>query len=791
MKIAVANSTFSSKWKNIEISWEDFCDKMRSPIKTMETMKEYEKMGKEEKRQIKDVGAFVGGWLDKGIRSNNTVLFRNVVTLDADLATSEIWDNFVTFYDCQACLYSTHSHTPEKPRVRLIVPLDRNVTVEEYEAISRKLAEIIGFDMFDKTTFQSSRLMYFPSISSDGVYWFEEQDGEPLNASYILSLYKNWKDIDEWKKHDDVKRLNVSKNAKQEDPREKEGLIGAFCRVYSISQAIEKFLSDVYEPTSDPTRFTFKQGTTFGGLVVYDDLFAYSHHSTDVASGQLCNAFDLVRLHKFSNLDKEAKDNTPPNRMPSFTAMLEFLSEDEKTKVENITHQINLVDVEEVADSEWFSTLQTDKKGKVKPNRKNIFAIISNDENLKGIKGYNLFSGRYEISSKLPWYSSAEVRNWRDDDASGLRNYLETTYGIEGRDKIKDVLSQYMRSKEFHPVRSYLSNLAWDGVNRIDTLLIDYLGANDSEYTRLVTRTWLIGAVARIYQAGCKMDNALILVGRQGIGKTTIAQKLAVNSDWFSNTKMEYGKKSAMEQVRGKWIVELQELAGMNKADVSDVKAFISGDIDVYRGAYKEHSEDYKRQCVFIGTVNDYDFLRDTTGNRRFWIVDVGENENNKKPWHLSSADIEQVWAESVQAYKNGETWHADAKLSELAEVEQDNHMEVSPIVEEIEDYLNQELPQNWYSLSEYERVEWFRTLKIFGINAVEPKPSGLYRDRVTPAEVWTECLFKKLSDLKDTKNSRELKSALAMVKDWEKAKSPFKIYGSKYQRGYRKKGLK
>lgn len=791
MKIAIGRSKKELKWKNVDWSWEQLTAKLKDTFKTRETVEEYKKMSKSSQDSIKDVGGFVGGWLDGGRRKSNTVINRSMLTLDADFAKPTFWDDLITIQDFKCCIYSTHKHTPNAPRIRLIIPLKRDVSAEEYEAIARMVAKDIGIDMFDDTTYQPSRLMYWPSTPKNGQFVYEEQDGDVLDPDEVLKRYHDWRDVSFWPQSSRVQEIHVKQAKKQGDPLEKDGLIGAFCRTYDIHQAIESFLSEVYEPTNSSDRYTYTKGSTAAGLVVYEDKWAYSNHGTDPASGRLCNAFDLVRIHMFGEEDDSAKDDTPVNKLPSYIKMMDFIANDDETKAENLKEMFATVDIdyefdetEEDTDFEdWIKKLDTDRKGSIISSRKNIDLILNKDKFLKSIRGLNRFSGKVEIVGKLPWYKQKAQRSWIDADSAGLRNYLERVYKIEGKEKIKDVFSEYVRCNEFHPVKDYLDGLKWDGVERIDKLLIDYLGAEDCEYTRIVTRRWLIGAVARIYQPGCKMDNALILVGKQGAGKSTLAQKLAVDLNWFTDTKMNYGDKSALEQIRGKWIVELQELAGMYKADAATVKAFISGRMDSYRAAYRENTEDIYRQCVFIGTVNEVEFLRDTTGNRRFWPVDTQEVKNDNgipKTADLKVDDVKQIWAEAKSAYMKGESWYADSELDKLAREIQEAHVESNPLTSMIEDYLNQELPASWEDMKPDERIEWFKSSK--DERAFIP-PGGYYRDRVTLMEVWTECLKEEPSKLKSTQARRELKDAMATVKGWEyRVSIKFKDH---FMRGY------
>ncbi len=242
-------------------------------------------------------------------------------------------------------MYSTHSHSPEKPRLRLVIPLARPVTPDEYAAIGRRVAADLGIDQFDDTTYEPQRLMYWPSVAKDGEFIFKHQDEPWLNPEDVLARYENWQDPSFWPESSRAQAKRQKLADKQGNPLEKQGLVGAFCRTYTITAAIETFLSDVYERMGE-RRYTYIPGSTAGGLVVYDDdTFAYSHHGTDPISGQLVNAFDLVRLHKFKELDDEAEPGTPVVRLPSYMAMIELAEND--PRVRETKYQERMAAIEE------------------------------------------------------------------------------------------------------------------------------------------------------------------------------------------------------------------------------------------------------------------------------------------------------------------------------------------------------------------------------------------------------------------------------------------------------------
>ncbi len=764
LKIATGASRKAKKWKNIEISWSDLCAKLAETYRTRETMAEYAKLKKPGQDEIKDVGGFVGGWLAQGQRKSDTVLCRTVLTLDVDNALPSFWDDLTLLNDYACCIYSTHKHKPEAWRVRLIIPLAREVSAEEYEAIARWVAKELGIDQFDDTTYQASRLMYWPSTSKDGEFVYKYQDGPFLDPDAVLANYPDWHDVSFWPQSSRVTEIVHKQAKRQGDPLTKEGLIGAFCRTYSIEAAIETFLSDIYLPCSMPDRYTYAGGSTAAGLVLYDDKFAYSNHGTDPASGKLCNAFDLVRIHKFGDLDDDAKVDTPANKLPSYLAMMDMAAADPEVKLLYMKESISDFDDED--DAAWMNGFELDGKRRKKPTRGNIELILRNDKELKHIKGYNTFAYRYEIDGPLPWDEQTGTRRWEDNDDAGLRSYLEKKYDIDVKSKAEDALSIVMNERRFSSVLEYLEPLEWDGVARIETLLQDYLGAEDSAYTREAMKNTLVGAVARIYRPGCKMDNALVLIGLQGLGKSTFIRKLARREEWYTDSVNRFGDKDSMSAIQGKWIVELAELAGMAKAEVEAVKAFISSSSDSFRKAYRRNDKDYQRQSILIGSTNNENFIRDATGGRRFWPVKIGIQKRSKDVFKDLDQEIDQIWAEAKFYFLRGDSWFAQGEFAMLAAEKQRESAELDGYTETIREYLETLLPADWYDNEKWTddtRAEFFNdTYALY-------KDVGrtLRRDRVTIIEVGRECLGLPKSRL-DMPMSKRIADAMRKIEGWE-----------------------
>lgn len=740
--IAVFASRMAKKGKNQTLQWSDFAERLSTTVKTQETMQEYMKMGKDEQDRIKDVGAYVGGWLQGGSRKAENLEHRTLLTLDADFAQPDLIDTLDLVYGCAVVAYPTHKHTPEKPRLRLVLPLRRPVSAEEYEAVGRRVAYDLGMEQFDDTTYQPTRIMYYPSTAVDGEFAPVSRDAPWLDPDAVLAQYPDWRDTSYWPMAARAEDARKREAKKQGNPTEKPGLIGAFCRCYDVETAIDKFLPGVYTPCTMQGRYTYAKGSTAAGLVIYDGgEFAYSNHNTDPISGRLCNAFDLVRIHLFGDQDEDVQQDTPINRRPSFLAMSDLAAAD--LEVKRLLNKERMdqakADFEapvEVDDDHWEDSLEVDRKGKVLATIDNAYLIMRHDPLLKGAIAYNDLKTRPVALRDLPWREVSDRVNgstWSDSDDAALRRYLEKYYKLTGKEKIMDGMITAAKDNAIHPVRDYLDGLVWDGVARLDGLLVDYLGAEDTPYVRAVTRKTFTAAVARIYAPGCKFDYVLTLSGPQGRGKSTLVAKMA--KGWYTDSLSGIGTKEAYEGIQGFWLVELSELAALRKIDIEAIKSFISKTVDSYRAAYGRRVEDHPRQCVFIGTTNSAAFLRDDTGNRRFWPVRLGDADPRLTVWgDLTQPVIDQMWAEAVALYRAGEPLTLPRELAESAREQQQEFTEDDPRRGLVEDYLDVLLPASWAGMSADRRRGWFAE------DESVREAGKLRRDYVSAVEVWAEC---------------------------------------------------
>ena len=337
-------------------------------------------------------------------------------------------------------------------------------------------------------------------------------------------------------------------------------------------------------------------------------------------------------------------------------------------------------------------------------------------------------------------------------------------------------LAKVVDDRSFHPIRQYLDGLPeWDRTERVDTLLTDYLGAEDNPYTRAVIRKTLCGAIARVMIPGIKFDTMLVLSGPQGIGKSTIISKLC--GEWFNDSLLlsDTKDKTAAEKLQGFWILEIGELAGLKKTEIETLRGFISRQNDVFRASFGRRATPHLRQCIFIGTTNaEHGYLRDTTGNRRFFPVKVSGN-SEKKPWQLTQNEIDQIWAEALVYYRNNEPLILDAETERYAKNLQREAMETDEREGMVREYLETLLPDNWNEMSLYERRNFLNGSEFGEVSA----KGTVRRQKVCNMEIWCECFGKNKADLKRL-DANAISAIMAKMEGWQKSgkKSRFGMYG-------------
>lgn len=321
----------------------------------------------------------------------------------------------------------------------------------------------------------------------------------------------------------------------------------------------------------------------------------------------------------------------------------------------------------EVLREDWRHRLERcgDDSGRPKSTLANLILILRNEVNEAVFKRDD-FAGSEVYGIRPPWGGDdgAEIR---DIDVTRMKTWFAAKFRIEPpTDKLNEAVAAVGDLNRFHPVRDYLNSLDWDGVPRIDSWIKRHMNGRAPEpYLSEISAKTLVALVSRVFEPGCKYDHVLILEGKQGYGKSTALRILT--SPWFSDATIDVRDKDAVLALKSVWCLELGELSGMRHAEVNAMKEFITRQTDRIRLPYGKRTENFPRQCVFVGTTNDDEYLKDTTGNRRFWPVTVG-----KVNFDGLREERHQLWAEAVESYRLGEALYLErGEVAEQAKEEQ------------------------------------------------------------------------------------------------------------------------
>lgn len=336
--------------------------------------------------------------------------------------------------------------------------------------------------------------------------------------------------------------------------------------------------------------------------------------------------------------------------------------------------------------ADWRKDLAT-YNGRILGDERNVITALRVAPTLSGLLRFNEFAQRVEFTRAPPWREVKTGAAWTDEDDTALLAWLQSyDLAVRTRGTVAESVALVAREHVVHPVRAYLEGLTWDGEPRLQLWLADYLNANATPvYLAAIGRKFLVSAVARIMQPGCQVDHTLVLEAPQGAGKSRTARALAVHPEWFTDDMPDVHSKDAALQLCGRWIIELAELAALRRSEIEGMKAFLSRPTDVYRPPYARRALAVPRQSVFLATTNEALYLRDPTGNRRFWPVSCGTIELERL-----EADRDQLWAEAVTAYRAGETWHLSTEEATLATDEQRERVLVSELEADVTEYVAQ-----------------------------------------------------------------------------------------------------
>lgn len=719
LRIAEGGRNSLSLCKTKTVSWERFIAALSSPRRDRETLKQFSKLPKEEQNRLKGAdGWVVGGPVEGKRRSRATVHFREIIAFDLDEISPDILDEIRSGLSpiCrfEFILHSTRKHTKKAPRVRLWLIAERPIPTEIYEPVTRILAQMVdpSMDGVDPVSFRASQLMFLPTLCKDSEWIFEHNPGAAVDHKTVLDEfdgdYRDWSQLPYSHKRTEARR----RAEKSENPLEKEGVIGAFCQTFDVEEAIAEFIPDVYQPgdsSGEQPRYTYLDGSGANGARVYDDgLFLYSDHDTDPAGKLNANAFDLVRIHKFGELDEEV-DTTEvsPGKWPSFKAMSEFARKlpgvREKlveTRYAGVSEDFFDDDDEEadeddqddgdtddlIGDREppktdglpskrpapppkpkkgWMARdLDLDENGYIKNTPTNIRKLVQNDPRIRGRVAYNELVGgpvlRRDLKLKVTGLRDFVVEDrvngdeWTDIHDIAIRDMFSERMGEfsgfamkPAREDIRDAIRIIADQWRFNPVTEYLETLPeWDGVDR--PIYPNYLGTADDAYHREAGRLVLLASIARAYNPGHEFQAVPIMVGKQGTGKSSFVVSL-YGREWSGELTVDLKSNAdAVQQMEGMWGMEFPEIANMRRSENDDAKMFVTLQKDKIRKPYAARPETFWRRVVFHGTTNNSKFLKDPTGNRRWWPIVVGramvDNPGIRR-------DRDQIWAQAMAEY--------------------------------------------------------------------------------------------------------------------------------------------
>lgn len=804
LKFAIGRTVENNKVRNVEFRWPEVVEKLLTPVVTNESYAEYMKLPVADQNRIKDVGYFVAGHFSNGRRKHGNIETKCVITLDADHLPEDHQDEVDMAFDhLTYAMHTTHKHCKEKPRKRFVFPLTRDVTEVEWLAIARKVGSWLCLDWIDHTTFQFSRVMHFPSHAKDGLFECHENQGAWIDPDEVLGTYTDWTDVSQWPVSSrETKELRLSAD-KAGNPMEKTGIVGAFCRTYSIVDAISKFIPEAYVEGTSEGRYTYAHGSSANGAVIYDDgLFLYSHHEHDPVSGRCVNAFDLVRLHKFAALDEGISPAISPVHLPSYEATIALVQQDpsvvaelaaerlqlagdfddfgspvlEQSQKEKIAKEMDReLGIEPDTSKDWIKQLIL-VDGQIAVKLTNLELLIQNDDRLRGVVRFNEFTRDFMQMRPIPGMKRPVPETgllWSDLAEISIKAYLERRHRLTfSTAMIHEAVMTLGSRDSYNPVRDKLDGLAWDGKERLDSFFVRYFGAEDSPYTRAVTRKWFAAAVTRVYNPGAKFDYILVLEGVEGLRKSSLFDLLAYG--WFTdNLSFGMEQKEVIETVRQSWIVEVPEMITRGGAESEHVKAFLSRRVDRARMAYARNAEDFPRQFVLVGTTNEAAYLRSLTGNRRFWCLKGDGRELNLE---AIQTELDQLWAEAKEAYVWGEAlWLDDAGVREQAKAEQAARVVVDDLRPAIEAFLDTPVPASYWNVKRGDQTDFEEDL-----NDLDCSNSLIQLDRCCALQIWLECMNGELRTFTRRESSR-IHDILRSMPNWKEEATI--RFGSRYGR--------
>ena len=682
LTLHVANSCKSTQWNKLVRTWDQLKDwHLKNPYRGKETLEEYMKLPKSDQDRLKDKGGYLIAAFNT---ENGRRVIDNILGLDAliydvdDVPAGTLKDVHGKLQQLgyQFYIHTTRKHGVNgKERFRVIIRLNNMASPDEHDAVMRWIGAILfpGFVGVDPACFRSCQLYFWPTLCRDSKYEFLEGgyqilDKEDIKAAYS-SMGLDWKNYAHRPQVPGTDK-KTTQGIKPEDPTEKENIVGLFCQEYTIQSAIETFLPGVYiQCDTDENRYTYAQGSTAGGAVVYDDKWLYSHHATDPCNiGHLINAFDLVRIHLYGDKDTDAKPGTPANKLPSYLEMVKLAESNPKIaekfkqmRLEKAKADFEGVIADKPPDNEVLEKFLYDYEGSYISLKAVQAAMETHNFKIRR----NMIAGETEILGVPEKYSKGDI----------LNTFPVILKDILKRAKITGVTDSALRGylcviadeNRYNPVADMIRSKPWDKTSRIDTIY-NVLGVSEA-LDKVLIRKWLIQCVAmaindEIDPIGA--EGVLTLQGDEGLGKTWFFKVIAYYMEWFvEGLTLDVLNKDSILKSINCWICELGELDSTSKKEQSGLKSHITARSDRVRVPYATAATHTARRTSYCATVNPEEFLTNNTGYRRFWVIHVTNIDKEAlKRLEKDKEWIQQLWAEIY------ELWEADHNSFRLAEDE-------------------------------------------------------------------------------------------------------------------------
>lgn len=728
LDIATAPKRDSKRWQQQKTTWDEI---LKWPVSDK-----------------KECGNYILGTLNGPVRRKTTIVDRCAITIDVDKPDADfIARAQVLFMDTCCLIHTTYSSAPDQPRYRLILPTSRKLTPDEYVRAVEVLMDRLGAEHCDVGSREPERYMFKPSEQQPG--WFKRWvlDGEPIDVEELLKDFQ-----------DDLSDEPISRHhtRNKRDPFTIDGAIGAFNRAYRDLDELIRVYELPYERSGD-NRWHLVGARSVAGMGEIRGVegLYFSHHVHDPAFGQTCSAFDLVRLHRFSDLDEGLDKRTNLTKLPSFNAMLELAAEDERVMLEMVGVDFSQVDADDLDNVSWRAGLRyRPRTGALIDDISNWDVITEKEPVFRGLY-YNELTMAVETETDLPWRTLEQGGPvFMAIDRAALCLYLERIYKLRPSRSFVDELINTTALKRYqNPLRAHLKSLVWDGKPRLETCLP---GVAVTGYTRMVARKSLVAAVARVLNPGCKWDHTLVLFGPEGLGKSYWIERMSLG---YSATLGRIDNKDTLLTMYRSWIMIADEGYSLRKADSDALKEFLTRTADVFRMPYDREAVLHKRHCVIWSTTNDEVFLRRQEGNRRFLIVRCEQRFDFNS---LTEHYIDQVWAEAVHYYENGETLFLDDADSQVAELEREQFIEEDALAGVIEEFLDMLVPPNYERWTPERRQMWLRTRTD---DEFEERGS-VQQQQTCSAQLWVEAFGNRLGDHR-RQDLLQINAILKRLKGW------------------------